>query len=149
MSPRVSFISQDPLSALFRFTGNAARNSRLQTTYRNSVPCQEPTSELFTTFCTRILREARRRFIVTRLRQLIWKYDVLVCEYTGRSLTYDSDKLSALAQRLHPFIDEKYLAGVWSNDLKHGLFWSRSLAIYDSRLTHIAPYRRRPGLGRL
>ncbi|GJD05053.1 heterokaryon incompatibility protein [Colletotrichum higginsianum] len=52
-------------------------------------------------------------------------YD-LISAYSGRRLTYASDKLpafSGLAQRLHPVIRGDYLAGVWTADFRRGLLW--------------------------
>ncbi|WQF87944.1 Putative heterokaryon incompatibility [Colletotrichum destructivum] len=52
-------------------------------------------------------------------------YD-LISAYSGRRLTYASDKLpafSGLAQRLHPVVGGDYLAGLWTADFRRGLLW--------------------------
>ena len=55
----------------------------------------------------------------------------LIHIYSKRDLTYDRDKLpafSGLAAEMTKYVDDKYLAGIWLNDLRNGLAW------------HLTPY---------
>lgn len=58
---------------------------------------------------------------------LLYYFYRLVIDYSGRRLSYGSDKLpaiSGIAQELQPLIGGDYLAGVWSKDFRRGLLWS-------------------------
>jgi len=49
-----------------------------------------------------------------------------VSDYSNRSLTYDTDKLpaiSGIAAKLQTILNYKYLAGLWQEDIIHGLLW--------------------------
>ena len=63
-----------------------------------------------------------------QVRKLWWD---IVREFSRRQLTRPSDKLPALAG-LAATISARgggeYLAGLWNDDLKHGLLWSRDLS---------------------
>lgn len=51
----------------------------------------------------------------------------LVEIYSGRTLTFESDKLPALSglcERLHRYIGGDYLAGIWTHGLASGLLWT-------------------------
>jgi len=55
----------------------------------------------------------------------------IVREYSQRQLTRPSDKLTALAglaAKISALGAGKYLAGLWNDDLKHSLLWSRDLS---------------------
>lgn len=57
---------------------------------------------------------------------VLTEYYNLVQDYSHRQLSFESDKLPALAgivQRLHPVIGGDYLAGLWSKDVHRGLSW--------------------------
>ena len=63
-------------------------------------------------------------------------WEELVLRYTSRSLTFFSDKLPALsgiARQIQPFLGPGYFAGLWEQDLPHGLFWEVP--------THVNPCR--------
>jgi len=50
----------------------------------------------------------------------------LVEGYTKRQLTFDKDRLpaiAAIAQSLHAQVSDQYLAGLWKGDLLYGLLW--------------------------
>ncbi|KAJ4424227.1 hypothetical protein N0V82_001093 [Gnomoniopsis sp. IMI 355080] len=55
-------------------------------------------------------------------------WDKIVSEYTGLELTFDTDRLAALAglaSRAHRFRrDQRYLAGLWENSFLESLLWS-------------------------
>ena len=53
-------------------------------------------------------------------------WEELVQRYSKRRLTFSSDKLPALsgiAKQLQPLLGPGYFAGLWEQDLLHGLFW--------------------------
>lgn len=55
-------------------------------------------------------------------------YEV-VKQYTSRSLSFDTDKLPAiagLARRLAPYIQSRYIAGLWEQDILVGLCWAKT-----------------------
>jgi hypothetical protein len=55
-------------------------------------------------------------------------WNIIVAEYSRRSLTQDNDKLlaiSSVAETLKPAINDILVAGLWTNYLPHGLSWSR------------------------
>jgi hypothetical protein len=55
-------------------------------------------------------------------------WNIIIAEYSHRSLTKDNDKLLAIfsvAEVLKPAINDNLVAGLWSNYLPHGLSWSR------------------------
>lgn len=55
------------------------------------------------------------------------QWRVLVSAYSSRSLTYDEDRLPALSALTRIWaakIEGKYLAGLFSSDLHHGLLWA-------------------------
>ncbi|KAK1830601.1 HET-domain-containing protein [Podospora conica] len=57
---------------------------------------------------------------------LLEDYYTLVAEYSGRALTYPSDKFpafSGVARRLQPALRSEYLAGLWRSDIHRGLLW--------------------------
>jgi len=61
----------------------------------------------------------------TNLKFSIWRQ--LVERYSGRDLTFGSDKLSAiagLARFFHQYSGAHYMAGLWEEDLHHSLLWS-------------------------
>lgn len=70
-----------------------------------------------------------------------------VSAYTNRQLTKPKDKLPALAGaavRFKSFINDSYVAGIWSEDLPQGLLWSRSAF----EAVEVDPsVARRPGVG--
>ncbi|RGP79747.1 het domain pin-c1 [Fusarium longipes] len=54
----------------------------------------------------------------------------LVCDYSGRNLTVEGDRLVAIqgiASRLARQHGDTYCAGVFGSDLAHGLLWERTL----------------------
>ncbi|KAI1452560.1 HET-domain-containing protein [Annulohypoxylon moriforme] len=68
-----------------------------------------------------------QKYPIIHTEKLLLEYYTLIQMYSGRKLTYDSDKLvafSGLAQCLAPAIGGKYLAGLWSFDISSGLNWS-------------------------
>ncbi|KAF2471655.1 HET-domain-containing protein, partial [Lindgomyces ingoldianus] len=61
-----------------------------------------------------------------------WWY-IIAAQYSSRKLTYASDKLPALsgiaAEMLSlasPHVSDRYLCGIWEEDLAHGLLWRYS-----------------------
>ncbi|KAK0126295.1 hypothetical protein ONS95_007906 [Cadophora gregata] len=55
----------------------------------------------------------------------------IVKEYTNRQLTFPKDKLPALAgvaAEIASLSGQKYLAGLWSDDLIHSILWCRDFA---------------------
>lgn len=53
-------------------------------------------------------------------------WEELVHRYIKRRLTFFSDKLPALsgiAKQMQPLLGPGYFAGLWEQDLLHGLFW--------------------------
>jgi hypothetical protein len=51
----------------------------------------------------------------------------IVLEYSQRGLTYPKDKLPALsgvAQKLADYLGDRYLAGLWREDLYRGMMWA-------------------------
>ncbi|RDW63478.1 hypothetical protein BP6252_11023 [Coleophoma cylindrospora] len=57
---------------------------------------------------------------------LFWCHTV--GEYSSRQLTFTKDKLAAvagIAKMLHSKTGSHYIAGLWEDDLIHGLLWSR------------------------
>ncbi|KAI9648105.1 hypothetical protein NHQ30_002734 [Ciborinia camelliae] len=81
-----------------------------------------------------------------QVREVLRTRDVwgkVVRSYTGGDLTYQTDKLVAiagLAAAVHQSIGGKYLAGIWENHLPSGLVWARATSIkpFNSVLS-IAP----------
>lgn len=90
-------------------------------------PAEEYREAIFAVLYAEILRApAPRPRTEHNVENLLTEYYSLVQEYTGRKLTFGSDKLpafSGIAQRLHPVIGGDYLAGLWSKDLHRGLCW--------------------------
>ncbi|VBB79502.1 Putative protein of unknown function [Podospora comata] len=75
-----------------------------------------------------------------RRKDLFREYYSLVGEYSNRTLTIGSDKLPALSgitQRLHASLGARYLAGLWSSDVRNGLLWKEETQI----ARHVQPYR--------
>lgn len=73
---------------------------------------------------------------------LLDEYYKLVHEYSSRKLSFDSDKLpafSGLASLLHPVLGGDYLAGIWSEDFRQGLFWYDELGECRHTLSDQAP----------
>lgn len=67
-------------------------------------------------------------------------YYRMVQDYSGRKLTFDSDKLpafSGLAICIQPAVKSQYLAGLWLCDVPRGLFWAREFIACQ----HISQYR--------
>ena len=63
-------------------------------------------------------------------------WEELVQRYSKRRLTFPSDKLPALsgiAKQLQPLLGPGYFAGLWEQDLLHGLFWEVQLRVYPRR----------------
>ena len=62
----------------------------------------------------------------SQITDLADRWEELVLRYTSRQLTFFSDKLPALsgiARQMQPFLGPGYFAGLWEQDLLHGLFW--------------------------
>lgn len=54
------------------------------------------------------------------------KWNAIVRNYTGRTLSDDADHslaISGIAELYSKIIGEKYLAGIWEGDLPAGLMW--------------------------
>ncbi|KAI5917149.1 HET-domain-containing protein [Camillea tinctor] len=71
---------------------------------------------------------------------ILHDYYKLICDYSERLLTEDSDKLpaiSGLVQLIQRVLPGKYLAGLWDFDFHRGLNW------YKGKRTcmHVRPYR--------
>jgi len=72
-----------------------------------------------------------------------WKY--IIQDFTGRNLTYTSDKLPALsgyARHIHSLTGDTYLAGLWKNEIMSQLLWwinIRSTTINPRPSTYRAP----------
>ncbi|KAE8447348.1 hypothetical protein EG329_010906 [Mollisiaceae sp. DMI_Dod_QoI] len=75
-----------------------------------------------------------------------WRY--IIQDFTGRNLTYTSDKLPALsgyvlyARHIHSLTGDIYLAGLWKNDIMSQLLWwinIRSTATNPRPSTYRAP----------
>jgi hypothetical protein len=76
------------------------------------------------------------------LNLILEDYYGLVCEYSSRKLSFNSDKLpafSALAGFVHTAIGGEYLAGIWSTDFRHGLTWYKGLGVCKHDLADQAP----------
>jgi hypothetical protein len=72
------------------------------------------------------------------------RWELLVMEYSSRSLTESKDKLSAvgaLARKYHSVTGDEYLAGLWKSRLPEALLWLRSTIghIYLHRASHRFP----------
>jgi hypothetical protein len=80
-------------------------------------------------------------------------YDVwywLVERFIGRSLTRNTDTLSALpglAKEFQSLTRDKYCAGLWYNNLVEGLCWRRPKVVYVRASTTANPGKR-PGISR-
>lgn len=75
-----------------------------------------------------------------RRRQLYNAWYDIVSEYSKRDLTFETDRLQAiasLARETSRILDDTYFAGLWRRDLARGLLWS---ALPSSRYAHL--YRR-------
>lgn len=77
--------------------------------------------------------EAVSNSLPSRLRMdhddLLSTWYQLISSYSQRSLTYEKDRLpaiSSLAASFAELIGDKYIAGLWINDLSHGLLWHRT-----------------------
>jgi hypothetical protein len=56
---------------------------------------------------------------------LIWY--TMICDYSKRSLTYDTDRLpalSAVASEMSQHLNDEYIAGLWRGDFLRGLYWA-------------------------
>ncbi|KAI1451579.1 HET-domain-containing protein [Annulohypoxylon moriforme] len=74
------------------------------------------------------------------IKGILDDYYNLICDYSGRSLTKDSDKLpaiSGLAKLIHTALPGKYLAGLWDFDFLRGLNWYKEMRT----CMHVRPYR--------
>ncbi|KAG9231108.1 heterokaryon incompatibility protein-domain-containing protein [Amylocarpus encephaloides] len=70
-------------------------------------------------------------------------YDI-VQQFTGRSLTKDSDTLPALsgiAKAFQSVLDDTYCAGLWKKDILCSLMWVRSPSYPADNLTRFVPAR--------
>ncbi|KAH8679554.1 heterokaryon incompatibility protein-domain-containing protein [Tricladium varicosporioides] len=75
--------------------------------------------------------------VVQREEALQQWYRVIV-DYSSLKLTYDADRLPALAGLASYFaekLDTPYLAGLWLSDLSRGLLWKRSWGVPCRRLS--------------
>lgn len=80
-----------------------------------------------------ILGEAVSKSLPSRLRNdhvdLFSTWYNLMSSYSQRSLTYETDRLPAISSLAASFAEltgDKYIAGLWKNDLPHGLLWHRA-----------------------
>ncbi|KAI0187086.1 heterokaryon incompatibility protein-domain-containing protein, partial [Xylaria flabelliformis] len=65
------------------------------------------------------------------------QWDSIVWTYSGLRLTYDSDRLHALAGLASFFaekLEDSYVAGLWYKDLCNGLLWQRDRSVKCRRL---------------
>ena len=80
-------------------------------------------------------------------RELYDYWDWLVIQYGHRSLTFDKDRLPAiagLARIIGEALQDRYLAGLWKGDLHHGLTWrSRSNLLSRGLDAHIRKIKKR------
>ncbi|KAK4503544.1 hypothetical protein PRZ48_004459 [Zasmidium cellare] len=75
-----------------------------------------------------------------RAKVALSAFNSLVESFSGRKLTYDTDKLPALSglcERIHRYIGGDYLAGIWSSDLAGGLLWHGE----STTCKHLETYR--------
>ena len=83
-----------------------------------------------------MLREGRER-------KIRWQFTVE--GFTGRNLTYNSDKLPALsgyASYIHSKTSDTYLAGLWKKDVLMQLLWwvdSRAMSTSSRAKVYRAP----------
>ena len=76
--------------------------------------------------------------LLPQLSDVRTHWNELVQRYSKRRLTFFSDKLPALsgiAKQLQPLLGPGYFAGLWEQDLLHGLFWEVQLRVYPRRTT--------------
>ena len=76
--------------------------------------------------------------ILPQISNVTTYWEELVQRYSKRRLTFFSDKLPALsgiAKQLQPLLGPGYFAGLWEQDLLHGLFWEVQLRVYPRRTT--------------
>lgn len=101
------------------------------------IPCplsrQDVSGELYDTFQTQIVEKERQHPASTlagsakRRRQPYDFWYQVVAEYSGRNLTYATDRLlavSSLAHEMGRILDDAYVAGLWRQDLVRGLLWA-------------------------
>lgn len=61
---------------------------------------------------------------------ILQEYYQIVKQYSGRALSFDSDKFpafSGIVERFHRVLGGSYVAGLWSRDLARGLLWYADL----------------------
>lgn len=66
----------------------------------------------------------------------MYNWAAVVDGYTSRVLTYDKDRLPAIAgvaTAMHPFPPEDYYFGLWSKQLKWGLLWTAATGAVSRR----------------
>ena len=97
---------------------------------------------------SRILSQVTR-FKETRIsaRELYQSWDLLIHDYSYRSVTFDKDRLPAiagLARVMGEVLRDQYLAGLWKGDLLEGLVWESAGAMMSRGLnSHLQNIRRR------
>jgi hypothetical protein len=97
---------------------------------------------------SRILSQVAR-FKETRIsaRELYQCWDLLIHDYSYRSVTFDKDRLPAiagLARIMGEVLQDQYLAGLWKEDLFEGLVWEDAGAMSSRGLeSHLQNIRRR------
>ena len=73
---------------------------------------------------------------LSQISDITTHWEELVHRYSKRRLTFFSDKLPALsgiAKQMQPLLGPGYFAGLWEQDLLHGLFWEVQLRVYPRR----------------
>jgi hypothetical protein len=94
---------------------------------------QDVSGELYDAFQTQIVAKERQQPTSTpsgsakRRRQPYNFWYQVVAEYSGRNLTYATDRLlavSSLAHEMGRILDDAYVAGLWRQDLVRGLLWA-------------------------
>jgi hypothetical protein len=97
---------------------------------------------------SRILSQVTR-FKESRItsRELYQCWDSLITEYGRRSVTFDNDRLPALAglaRTVGEALQDQYLAGLWKGDLLEGLLWESTGAMLSCGLeVHLQNIRQR------
>jgi hypothetical protein len=80
-------------------------------------------------------------------RELYQCWDELITSYGGRSVTFDKDRLPAiagLARIVGEALQDQYLAGLWEGGLLEGLMWESTGDMLSRSLgTHLQNIRRR------
>ena len=99
-------------------------------------------------FCPRGWKSAYSTAQILENKKVVQREEVLqqwyriIIAYSSLKLTYDADRLPALAglaSRFAETLNTPYLAGLWLSDLSRGLLWNRSWRVPCRRLSGPGP----------